>query len=131
MEDVDIKKLRKVLNYKGRQDLADLLRHSVSFLDESSTFGSRWYSRLSTFHIKSHPSVQDKLDQLSKTDKDEIFQALLLVYPLRDSEPEITEVIYYPDFDIDVAELVETKELDRISFEYIHEQIRKCNSKIA
>jgi hypothetical protein len=131
MEDVDIKRLRKVLTYKGRQDLADLLRHSVSYLEESSTFGSRWYSRLSTFHIKSHPSVQEKLDSLTKKDKDEIFQALLLVYPLRDNEPEITEIIYYPDFDIDVTELVETKELDRISFEYIHEQIRKCNSKIA
>lgn len=131
MEDADIKKLRKVLTYKGRQDLADLLRHSASMLDESSTFGSRWYSRLSTFHIKSHPSVQEKLDSLSKKDKDEIFQALLLVYPLRDNEPEITEIIYYPDFDIDTTELVETKELDRISFEYIHEQIRKCNSKIA
>lgn len=131
MEDADIRKLRKVLVYKGRQDLADLLRHSVSYLDESSTFGSRWYSRLSTFHIKSHPSVQEKLDNLTKKDKEEIFQALLLVYPLLDNEPEITEIIYYPDFDIDVTELVETKELDRISFQFIHEQIRKCNSKIA
>lgn len=131
MEDIDIKKLRKVLNYKGRQDLADLLRHSTSTLDESSTYGSRSYSRLSTFHITSHPSVQKKIDMLPKKDKDEIFQALLLVYPTRDNEPEITEIIYYPDFDIDIAGLVETKELDRISFEYIHEQIRKCNSKIA
>jgi hypothetical protein len=131
MEDEDIRKLRKVLSYKGRNDLADLLRHSVSYLDESSTFGSRWYSRLSTFHIKSHPSIQDKIDNLSKKDKDEIFQALLLVYPLRDNEPEITEIIYYPDFDIDVVELVDAKELERISFEYIHLQIKKCNSKIA
>lgn len=131
MKDEDIRKLIKVLNYKGRYDLADLLRHSVSYLDESSTFGSRWYSRLSTFQIKSHPSIQEKIDNLSKKDKDEIFQALLLVYPLRDNEPEITEIIYYPDFDIDVVELVAAKELDRISFEYIHLQIKKCNSKIA
>jgi hypothetical protein len=131
MEDEDIRKLRKVLNYKGRHDLADLLRYSVSYLDESSTFGSRWYSRLSTFQIKSHPSIQEKIDNLSKKDKDEIFQALLLVYPLRDNEPEITEIIYYPDFDIDVLELVDAKELERISFEYIHLQIKKCNSKIA
>lgn len=131
MEDNNIKKLRKVLSYKGREDLADLLGHSVSDLDESSTFGSRWYSRLSTFHIKSHPTYQEKLDKLSTEDKQEIFQALLLVYPLRDNEPEITEVIYYPDFDIETNELVETKELERISFDYIHNQIKKCNSKIA
>ncbi|RCR70724.1 abortive infection family protein [Larkinella punicea] len=131
MEDPDIKKLRKVLAYKGREDLADLLRHSVSILEESSTFGSRWYSRLSTFHIKSHPKVQEKLDSLSEKDKEEIFKALQLVYPLLDNEPEITNIIYYPDFDIETADLVETKELERISFEYIHDQIRKCNSKIA
>src|SRR5687767_7918307 len=116
MEDVDIKKLRKVLKYKGREDLAELLRHSVSFLEESSTFGSRWYSRLSTFHIKSHTKIQEKIDSLPKEDKNEIFKALLLVYPLLDNEPEINEVIYYPDFDIDAVELVETKELERISF---------------
>jgi hypothetical protein len=131
MEDIDIKRLRKVLIYKGREDLADLLRHSVSYLDESSTYGSRWYSRLSSFHIKSHPSVQDKIDKLSNKDKDEIFQALLLVYPVRDGEPEITEIIYFPDFDIETTDLVNTKELERISFEYIHDQIRKCHSKIA
>ena len=119
------------MKYKGREDLADLFRHSVSLLEESSTFGSRWYSRLSTFHIKSHPDVQAKIDCLSKEDKSEIFKALLLVYPLRDSEPEITEIIYYPDFDIETTELIETKELERVSFEYIHEQINKCNNKIA
>lgn len=131
MEDVDIKKLRKVLTYKGREDLADILRHSVSFLEESSTFGSRWYSRLSTFHIKSHPKAQETIDKLSKSDKSEIFKALMLVYPLRDNEPEINEILYYPDFDIEATDLVETKELQRISFDYIHGQIRKCNDKIA
>jgi hypothetical protein len=131
MEDQDIKRLRKVLKYKGRDDLADLLRHSTSELEESSTYGSRWYSRLSTFHIKSHPRDQEKIDNLPKADKDEIFKALQLVYPLRDNEPEITTIQYYPDFDIEVTDLVETKELERVSFEYIHEQIKKCNNKIA
>lgn len=130
MEDLDIKKLRTALNYKGRQDLADLLRHASSILDVSSSYGTRSYSRLSTFYIKLHPSAHEKIDKLSKKDKDEIFQALLLVYPILDNEPEITEILYYPDFNIDLTELVETKELDRISFDYIHEQIKKCNSKI-
>jgi hypothetical protein len=131
MEDNDIKKLRQILTYKGREDIANLLQHSVSYLDESSTFGSRWYSRLSTFHIKSHPSVQDKIDKLSEADKREIFQALLLVYPTRDNEPEIIEIVYYPDFDIETDDLIETKYLERISFDYIQEQVKKCNNKIA
>lgn len=132
MEDNDIKKLRRVLDYKGRQDLSALLVNSISYLDESSTFGSRWYSRLSTFEIKSHPKIQGLIDKLSKEDKDEIFNAVLQVYPVKDNEPEITEVTYYPDFDIDTStDLVDAKELERISFDYIHDQIKKCNSKIA
>lgn len=131
MEDDDIIKIRKVLSYKGRQDLADLLQHSKSYLDESNTYGSRLYSRISTFHIKSHPSTHAKIDELSQQDKNLIFEAVLQVYPLLDNEPEITRIIYYPDFDIEVSELVETKELDRITFTFIHEQIQKCNSKIA
>jgi len=131
MEDKDIKKLKRVLDYKGRQDLSALLNNSVSYLDESSTFGSRWYSRLSTFEIKSHPKAQAEIDKLSPADKEEIFNAVLQIYPLKDNEPEITQVTYFPDFEIETTDLVETKELDRISFDYIHEQIKKCNSKIA
>lgn len=131
MEDNDIRKIRKVLAYKGRDDLADLIRHSKSTLDESSTYGSRWYSRLSTFNIISPPARQEKIEKLSDEDKLEIFNAILLVYPLKDSEPEINHVEYFPDFDIDEDAVIEAKELERISFEYIHQQIKKCNNKIA
>ncbi|GEC71390.1 Abortive infection C-terminus [Flavobacterium flevense] len=131
MEDITIKKIRRVLSYKGREDLSDLLRHSTSELSESSTFGSRWYSRLSTFEIKSHPLTQNKLDKLAKEDIEEIKNAVLVIFPLKDNEPEITEITFYPDFDIEAHDLVEVKELERISFDYIHEQIRKCNDKIA
>lgn len=131
MEDEDIKKLRRALSYKGRKDLADLFRHSTSYLDESSTFDSRYCSTISYFHIKSHPKAHENIEKLDDQDKQVIFNALRLVYPLRDNEPEITEIMYYPDFGIDVTELIDTKELERISFEYIHEQIKKCKSKIA
>lgn len=130
MEDIDIKKIRKILDYKGRQDLSELLRNSTSYLDVSSTFGSRSYSFISTFEIKSHPKTQMSIDKLSEADKKEIFEAVLKVYPVKNDEPEIIEVTYFPDFDIDDTVLVETKELDRISFDYIHDQIKKCNSKI-
>ena len=78
MEDNTIKKIRRVLTYKGREDLADLLRHSTSVLDESSTFGSRWYSRLSSFVIKSHPQTQEKIDKLSEEDIQEILDTFSL-----------------------------------------------------
>lgn len=131
MDDIDIKKLRRVLDYKGRTDLSQLFRSSTSYLNETSTFGSRWYSRISTFEIKSHPKNQVQIDKLSAEDKKEIFEAVLQIYPYKDNEPEIVEIIYYPDFDIENEDLIEAKELDRITFEYIHIQINKCNTKIA
>lgn len=131
MEDKDISRLRKVLKYKGRDDLAELLAYSTSYLDESSTYGTRWFSRLSTFEIKSPPRLQEKLEKLSGADKNELFNALLLVYPLKDNEPEITSIEYFPDFDLETSSLVEAKELVRISFEYIHDQVKKCDNKIA
>lgn len=131
MEDPDILKIQKILRYKGRDDLASLLTHSTSYLDQSGSFGSRWYSVLSTFEIKSPLSFQEKINKLSVADKDEIFNAILLIYPIRDNSPEITHVDYIPDIDSDITSLVETKELDRISFDYIHQQIKKCNEKIA
>jgi hypothetical protein len=130
-EDADIKKLRKILIHKGRRDLADLLKNSVSFLEESSTYGSMWFSTLSTFHINYPIYTQEKIDKLSKEDKAEIFQSLRLIYPLAENAPEITNIEYLPNFELNTAELVEAKELSRIDFEHIHEQIRKCNSKIA
>ncbi len=132
MEDPDIKKLCKVLKYKERNDLAEILKFSRSVLIESSTFGSRWYSVLSIFKIYSPARVNEKLVKLSHKDKEEIFNALLLIYPVKDNEPEITEIEYYPDFELDEeTELVETATLNKIDFDYIQDQIRKCNEKIA
>lgn len=130
-EDADIKKLRKILTNRGRQDLADLLKYSVSFLEKSSTYGSRRFSILSTFHIEYPIRVQEKFDKLTEKDEDDIFQALVLIYPLLDNSPEITSIEYYPNFELDATELVETKELYNVDFEHIQEQIRKCDSKIA
>jgi hypothetical protein len=132
MEDADIRKLRKVLRYKGRNDLAELLKNSRSSLNESSTYGSRWYSVLSTFEIYSPIRLNEKITQLSDEDREELLQALLLIYPLKESEPEITDIEFYPDFDLDDdIELVATENLNNIDFEYIQEQVKKCNSKIA
>jgi len=132
MEDADIRKLRKVLRYKGRNDLSELLKYSRSVLNESSTYGTRWYSILSTFEIYSPVRQNEKISKLSEEDQTEIYQALLLIYPVKESEPEITHIEYYPDFDLDEeAELVETNALENIDFEYIQEQVKKCNNKIA
>jgi len=130
MEDKDIVKIRKILQSRSRNDLADLLKASRSCLNESSTFGSYWYSTLSIFQIFSPLKQNEKLSQLSQQDGDEIYNAVLLIYPHKESAPEIRSIEYYVDFELDETVLVETNNLQRIDFDYIHEQIRKCENKI-
>jgi hypothetical protein len=76
MEDADIIKIRKILQNKKRSDLSDLLRLSRSVLNESSTFGSYYYSTLSTFQIFSPLNQNDILSQLPKEDYGEIRKAV-------------------------------------------------------
>ncbi|HTO15357.1 MAG TPA: abortive infection family protein [Edaphocola sp.] len=131
MENQDIGKLRKILKYKERMDLADLLKSSHSVLNESSYYGSRAFSTLSVFEIYSPIKLYDKLTQLSEKDLQEIYNALLLIYPAKDGETEIINIEYYPDFDLkDETQLVDTYNLKRLDFEYIQDQIKKCNDKI-
>lgn len=131
MEDPDIKKLRKILRFKKREDLSNLLKGSRSDLLESSTFGNRYYSFLSTFEIFSPVRLNEKLISLTEKDKCDIYDALLLIYPTKDGAPEIVKINYYPDFELeDDADLVDTESLNNIDFEYIQNQIKKCNQKI-
>jgi hypothetical protein len=130
MKDKDIIKIRKILQNNKRNDLADLLQSSRSVLNESSTFGHYSYSTLSTFQIFSPLKQYDILSQLSRDDYNEIKESVLLIYPHKEESPEITSVKFYADFELDEMELVETKSLERIDFDYIHEQVQKCENKI-
>ena len=130
MEDQDISKIRKILQHKNRSDLADLLKFSRSYLNVSSKFGHYSYSTLSTFRIFSPSKQNEKLTQLSEQDCNEIYKAVLLIYPHKEDAPEITRIDYEVDFELEEIELVETNELERLNFEYIHEQIKKCENKI-
>ena len=130
MEDQDLIKIRKILQNRNRSDLADLLKHSRSFLNESSRFGSYHYSILSTFQIFSPLKQNEELTQLSEQDSNEIYKAVLLIYPHKAEAPEITRIEYEVDFELEEIKLVETNDLERVNFEYIHEQIKKCENKI-
>lgn len=130
MKDKDIEKLRKILVSKGRTDIADLLMHSRSVLNESSNFGTKWYSLLSTFDIYSPVSKNEELLLLNRSDENLIFKSVRQIYPLKDESPEITKINYYVDFELDEIDLVKSESLDSISFDYIKEQISKCENKI-
>ncbi len=130
MKDIDIEKLRKILISKERVDLADLFIHSRSFLNESSSFGTKLYSILSTFDVYSPVSYNEKLLRLNEFDKSLIFKSIRQIYPLKEDAPEITCINYYVDFELDEIDLVKTGSLNTISFDYIKEQINKCENKI-
>jgi hypothetical protein len=130
MKDENIVNIRKILQSRNRNDLSDLLKLSRSRLDESSTFGRYWYSTISTFIIFSPLKQNKQLSQLSDKDMSEIRKAILLIYPHKENSPEIKNIEYEVDFELNEVELVETNNLERINFDYIHEQMKKCENKI-
>ncbi len=130
MKDKDIEKLRKMLVSKGRTDIADLLMNSRSILNKSSTYGHILNSVLSTFDIYSPISKNIKLLALHDEDKGIISESVWLIYPRKDNMPEVYGVEFYPDFDLEDVDLIKSNSLESISFDYIKEQISKCDNKI-
>ncbi|MBX3296832.1 MAG: abortive infection family protein [Acidobacteria bacterium] len=131
MESEDIAKLRKALRSLGRPDLAVLLDNAKSDLRISDTYGSRLFSRLSEFNIYCSPENYSKLSKLPPTDEEAIQNAVYLIYPTQDHEPEIYKINYLMDFEgVDRSYIVVTGRLGEISFDYVHQQIAKCHQKI-
>lgn len=126
----DIQKLRKILVTRKRSDLADLLIDSHSCLNKSGSYGSMLYSILSTFEIYSSLENNDKLLCLNDLDKKMIYDAVLLIYPLKDNSPEIHNIEYRVDFSLTNSTFVDSLRLEDISFDYVKEQISKCENKI-
>jgi hypothetical protein len=131
MADGDIEKVRKILLHRQRVDLAELLKHSVSRIDVSFTYGSYLFSRLSTFEIYSPIEDHERLSNLSENDKKAILDAVLEIYPPKAYSPEITNIQFYIDVDLEPEhETISCKGLKEVGFEYIKEQIEKCEEKI-
>lgn len=126
----DIIKIKRILNSKGRQDLSKLINNSRSYLEQSSRFGSKHYSVISRFIVYSPVSNNEKLKNLSDSDKAVIFQVVKLIYPLEDHSPEVRSVEYEVDFENEDSDLIESETLNEVDFEYIHDQVSKCNQKI-
>jgi len=131
MDDTDIEKVRKILRHRGRSDLADMLRYSVSNIDESTTYGSYLFSTISTFEIYSPIDNYEKLKVLKENDKKAILDAVLEVHPPKAYMPEIRDVCFYVEMDLKPElEVVQCKGLKEMGFEYIKEQIEKGEEKI-
>ncbi len=87
----------KLLKFRKRHDLAQLLERAWLELDESNQYGSYLYSTLTTARI--HAPIEDyhRLRALPKSDKNEVFDTLLEIYPPRDHSIELTGVEFVVD----------------------------------
>jgi hypothetical protein len=127
----DIKYIRRILEHRGKNELADLLKYSRGVVDESSTYGSYLFSTLSIYKIYSPLGFNERLNLLTEDDKITILDAVLEIYPHQAEAPEITDIVYYVDFEIETDSiLIPTGNLSDIGFGYVTEQIDKCNQKI-
>lgn len=129
---IEIDKVIHILTYRNRPDLAQALRGSSYSLRESTTYGTRLYSRLTTVEIYAPIQKHDQLQTLTDKDKEDIIKAFHVVYPVRDNDVEIHQVEFFvdPDTPIPVASRGLSR-LQDIDFIYINEQVAKCDEKIA
>lgn len=90
-------KIFSILRYKGKNDIANLLKKSKYELNVSDTYGSRLYSQLTTLIILSPMNKFEELSKLPESDTDEIIKAFHVIYPVQARDIEIR----YIEFRID------------------------------
>ncbi len=88
----DVATLKKLLESRGRNDLAILLESCVSEVEESSQYGSYTFSVISTFWIYVPPEKIEKVEQLSQQDKELLLELVRKIYPPKEYSPEIREI---------------------------------------
>ena len=121
-----------ILTYRNRPDLAQALRGSRYDLNESSTYGSRLFSRLTTVEIYTPIQKHEQLQKLSHEDMAEVIRAFHVVYSVRDNDVEINHIEFFVDPEAPIpTPSRKVSRLKEVDFVYISEQIAKCDDKIA
>lgn len=124
-------KIIEALNYYNRNDLASLLRSSTFNTDTSSTYGSRYCSLITSMYFFTDIRKNEKLKKLSEEDITVILNAVHVVYPVIDREIEINNLEFHIDPELTIpANTVSKRRIQDIDFDYIHEQIKKCDEKL-
>jgi len=128
---IPIDDILDILRYRKREDLAEMLRGSSYDLNVSNNYGSRLYSLLTTAEIYSPIDKYELLSKLLPKDEEEIIKALHMHYPVRGSEPEIVSLEFFVDPNSPIPTTHrDVRKLRDIDFDYIKEQINKCDEKI-
>lgn len=91
--------IRKLLIYRGRKDLSDLLKYARLDFEVSSQFGSYLHSLLTTAEFYAPIEDCESLRGLPDEDRELILQALLEIHPPRANDIEITDMTFMVDPD--------------------------------
>ncbi len=125
-------KIIHILTYRNLPHLAEALHGSLYDLNQSSTYGSRWFSILTTVEIYAPIHKHDRLQNLTEKDKDDIIKAFHVLYPVRDNDIEINHIEFLVDpqaqTPLPSRHISRLKEID---FVYILDQVAKADGKIA
>ena len=130
-DDPLVNRVIEILAYKGRHDLASLLKGCWHDINQSNTYGSRYYSYLSTLEIYVPITRHEKFEALSASDHEAIISAFHVPYPVKDHEIEINHVEFFIDPNSKLPNSPRKPlSLDHIDFDFITQQIAKCDDKI-
>ena len=133
MESMDkATKIMRILEHRGRGDIARLLKKSTYRIDESTTYGSYLFSVLSSVELFSPLHLNEKLVALPKEDKELILDAFLTLFPPKSHSPEIVNVEFFIDPEAELTfETSYALRIKDIDFEYIQDQLDKCDEKLS
>jgi hypothetical protein len=92
MNKEDIKLIRQILRKNKRSDLVNLLSGAEGDIDESSTYGSYFFSTLSQYLFYLPLNNFHKARQLSDEDQKVLLDSVLYIYPHQAEAPEITSI---------------------------------------
>ena len=111
MEPTSCSKIAQILRNAKREDLSNLLSDSMYDFTESSTFGSRYYSTLTTVNIYSSIKINAKLKKLAEQDINLIIDAFRIIYPVKAESIEINSVEFFvnPDNPFSDSEEIEPR----------------------
>jgi very-short-patch-repair endonuclease len=92
--------INNILKKTGHRDLAELFKNSRFEIAVGSTYGKRLFSQLSTAEIFVPKDIYSEVVTLPEEKKNIILDAFLRVYPLKDHSPEICEINFNLDPDL-------------------------------
>lgn len=126
-----VEKIVQLLMYRDQPHLAEAIKGSKYCLNESTTYGSRAFSRLTTVEIMAPLHKFEQLQKLDQNDRKELVDTFRILYPVRDDDVEIIDVEFLVDPDSPIPDnLRKANALEDIDFGYIQEQVKKCDEKV-